>query len=174
VSNIPQLNHLHLRYCKRITDAGINAITQNMSELYSLDLSFCSRVTAASIFNLLEIRFDCLTELRLKSCNKLDIVREHDQDPLASRQRVDAARCSGRVILNAIGSHADHCLCILDVRECGGQPSPTEAYPDTDPFVEGMRHLQFEQRVPGFFSRPARWNAHVQRRLVGQLVAEMP
>jgi hypothetical protein len=144
-----------------------------MSELYSLDLSFCSRVTASSIFNLLEIRFDCLTELRLKSCNKLDIVREHDQGPLASRQRVDSARCSGQVILNAIGSHADHCLCVLDVRDCGGQPSP-EPYPDTDPFVEGMRHLQFEQRVPGFFSRPARWNTSVQRRLVGQIVAEMP
>jgi hypothetical protein len=31
-----------------------------------------------------------------------------------------------------------------------------------------MKNLQFEQQVPGFFSRPARWST-VQRQLVEQL-----
>lgn len=43
----------------------------------------------------------------------------------------------------------------------------TTGYPDNDPFVRGMAAaLEFEQKVPGFFVRPARWNPDVERNLV--------
>jgi hypothetical protein len=164
-SRVPQLNHLHLRYCKRITDSGINAITNNMNNLYSLDLSFCTRVTAASIFNLLEIRHYCLSELRLKTCTKLEIAYDPDGPPLLRGAGTGGG--AGRLILNALRSNADHSLCVLDVRECGGQPNISNPYPESDPFVTGMKVLQFEQRVPGFFCRPARWSS-VHRQLVDQ------
>lgn len=173
VSRVPQLNHMHLRYCKRITDTGVNVIANNMLHLYSLDLSFCTRVTAASISKLLETRHDSLSELRLKSCNKLEIARDPEPWPppeQRGRRGGDAAGGSaGRLILNAIRSHLhQHCLCVLDVRECGGQPNATSPYPESDPFVPGMKKLQFEQQVPGFFSRPARWST-VQQNLLEQM-----
>ena len=168
-SNVSQLNHLHLRYCKRITDVGINAITSSMSNLYSFDLSFCTRVTAAAIFNLLETRYDCLSELRLKNCTNLAMVHDSQGPQTATRTTL-----AGRLILNALEAHgAEHCLSILDVRECGKHAlNPTEPYPENDPFVQGMVGLQFQQRVPGFFCRPARWNSKVQNRLVEQILAE--
>lgn len=70
---VPNLAHLHLRYCKRVTDTGINAITESMQNIYSLDLSFCTRISISSIFNLLEIRSDTLSELRLQNCHQLSI-----------------------------------------------------------------------------------------------------
>jgi hypothetical protein len=148
-----------------------------MGNLYTLDLSFCTRVTAASIFHLLEIRHDCLSELRLKSCSKLEIARDPQGPPATTRgggannhNNHIAGGSAGRLIVNGIRRYhgaCDHCLCVLDVRECGGQPSVTEPYLDNDPFVTGMKNLQFEQRVPGFFSRPARWST-VQSHLVDQ------
>jgi hypothetical protein len=144
-----------------------------MCHLYSLDLSFCTRVTAASIFNLLEIRHDCLSELRLKSCTQLEMARDpygpqQPQQGGGANTTPTTGGSAGRLILNAVRSHPDHCLCVLDVRECGGQPNVANAYPENDPFVTGMKNLQFEQQVPGFFSRPARWST-VQRQLVEQL-----
>jgi hypothetical protein len=136
-----------------------------MNNLYSLDLSFCTRVTAASIFNLLEIRHYCLSELRLKTCTKLEIAYDPDGPPLLRGAGTGGG--AGRLILNAIRCNADHSLCVLDVRECGGQPNISNPYPESDPFVTGMKVLQFEQRVPGFFCRPARWSS-VHRQLVDQ------
>lgn len=186
-NSAPQLRHLHLRYCKRITDTGINAITHSISNLYSLDLSFCSRITSTSIFNLLECRYDSLSELRLKNCTRLDILagdddyRMHDNsNNLSRRGQIGSGAnggTAGRLILNAIRANgSDNCLCLLDVRECGGSPPPVppqqqpDFYPESDPFVQGMTELQFQQRVPGFFCRRARWNAGVQRRLVDQIL----
>ena len=167
-TNVPRLHHLHLRYCKRITDAGINAITYNMPNLHSLDLSFCSRITSSSIFHLLECLHETLSELRLRNCGLLDIFSTDDGPGVGSNG--GNVGLAGNRILNGIRSHGSgNCLCLLDVRGCGGIATPQQNYPESDPFVHGMSDLQFQQRVPGFFSRKAQWNAGVQRRLVQQV-----
>jgi hypothetical protein len=162
--SVPQLSHLNLRYCKRLTDRGINSIALNLQTLYSLDLSFCTRVTVDALFNLLEVRGKTLAELRIQSCRKLDIAR----DP----NGLDGDGSAGRLILNALRSPSNEsCLSVLDLRSCGGQPDPNKCYADNDPFVQGMASLQFEQKAPGYFARPARWNSEVERQLVEQFVS---
>jgi hypothetical protein len=66
----------------------------------------------------------------------------------------------GRLILSVLRSSPrnETGLCILDVRHCGGHENTNEKYPEDNPFVQGMKLLQFEQVAPGFFSRPARCN----------------
>lgn len=166
------LQHLHLRYLKRITDASIVAIGQNLHQgLYSLDLSFCSRLTAMGIYQLLDSCRHCLAELRLTSCSNLQIGRQEEDDEFHDRATSGARRHgngrdhAGYWILNALqrpygatllSSQYNHALCMLDVRGCGGQPVPDGAYPDKDPFVVGMVALQFEQKIPGLFARPAK------------------
>jgi len=163
--HVPKLAHLHLRYCKRITDTGINTITNGMQDLYSLDLSFCTRISNASILNLLEIRSGTLSELRIRNCTQLDISMT-DQ----STNGRDGNGSAGRVILGVLQSNpSENCLCILDVRACGGYANAVESYAEDDPFVQGMKSLHFEQAVPGFFSRPARWNDKVLQRLTRSL-----
>ena len=158
---VPKLAHLHLRYCKRVTDAGINAITNGMQDLYSLDISFCTLVSIASVLNLLEIRAGTLSELRLRGCTQLNISMIGQ-----SNTNGEGNANAGNVILGVLRSNADeNCLCILDVRSCGGHAKADENYSDDDPFVEGMKSLHFQQVVPGFFSRPARWNEKILQRL---------
>ena len=146
-----------MRYCKKLTDRSIDSIARGMDHLYSLDLSFCTKLTATSIFNLLDLRFESLTELRLKHCIQLDIAAIN-QGPQHQQQQApaQAGGSAGRLIANAIRTHPDHCLSILDVRECCGQRSASVPYKETDPFVVGLKAMGFEQRVPGFFSRPTR------------------
>jgi hypothetical protein len=152
------LHHLHLRYLRRITDASVLAIAKNMRQLYSLDLSFCSEVTAMGIYRLLESSGSHLAELRLKCCRpKLQIGQ---WDPSSDQGRTNNRRDhAGHWILNALRppphSVTQHSLCVLDVRLCGGQKDANVPYPESDPFVAGMSRLGFEQKVPGFFSRPA-------------------
>lgn len=158
--NVPQLSHLNLRYCKRLTDTGVNAIAQQMRDLYALDLSFCTKVTVASLFNLLEIRGRTLAELRIQNCRKLDIAL----NPNGPGDGGD-----GRMILSALRSLGQECcVSILDLRQCGGQPGQ-----NGDPFVEGMILLNFEQKLPGYFERKARWNTEVERNLVEQCLASV-
>lgn len=72
----------------------------------------------------------------------------------------------GQIILKAIQKRPSHCLCVLDLRDCAGQPrNSAQGYPDEDNFVIGMKELHFTQRVPGFFSRPSRWS-EAQEQLV--------
>jgi hypothetical protein len=143
-----------------------------MQDLYSLDLSFCTRVTISSIFTLLEIRGNTLAELRLNSCRKLEIARDPHSPPV-QRGQYNGGQ-AGRQILNALRSHGcSCCLSVLDVRHCGGQSVlNNKGYPPNDPFVQGMANLEFEQKLPGFFARPARWNPEVKRRLIGQILAQ--
>lgn len=130
-----------------------------MQNLYALDLSFCTKVTAAAIVFLLEARGDSLAELRLLSCQSLAIGQEN------------AGGQAGCQVVNAL--KASECaLSVLDVRLCGGQPSLSQPYVDIDPFVQGMKSLGFTQKVAGFFSRPARWNMSIRRRLVEQLATD--
>ena len=89
---------------------------------------------------------------------------------LSTGRADDGSGSAGRQILNGIRAHgSDNCLCVLDVRECGSMPTRHQKYPESDHFVRGMSELRYEQRVPGFFSRPAQWNTIVQRRLVEQI-----
>jgi len=167
----PQLQHLHLRYCKRMTDVGIGAIAGAMPDLYSLDLTFCTRVTAAGVRTLLDIRGNSLSELRLQSCRSLVFVRDPDDPATAAERSADA----GRLVLNALKSRGETCcLAVLDVRRCGGHefgPDFDEGYPAGDQFARGMASLGFEQSYPGYFSRPARWNSKIQQKLAGQFLA---
>eukprot|EP00539_Tryblionella_compressa_P013365 CAMPEP_0178822280 /NCGR_PEP_ID=MMETSP0746-20121128/4511_1 /TAXON_ID=913974 /ORGANISM="Nitzschia punctata, Strain CCMP561" /LENGTH=696 /DNA_ID=CAMNT_0020483781 /DNA_START=106 /DNA_END=2197 /DNA_ORIENTATION=- len=163
------LRHLHLRYLKKISDKSISAIAANL-RLYSLDLSFCSQVTSTGIYRLLEDCRDCLVELRLKCCRNLqigsveslsggEVFLEAENWRRMQRQQQQSSTGLGRDgnwILNALRRPphclVDHTLCVLDVRQCGGQPVSNVPYPDSDPFVIGMAKLNFEQVVPGFFS----------------------
>jgi len=159
------LHHLHLRYLKRITDAAVVAIALKLRDLLSLDLTFCSKVTATGIYRLLDELRDSLVELRLKSCRGLQIgARTLEGDGhrrIPGRQSVSSTNINnnhaGHWVLNALRrrphSRIDHSLCLLDVRKCGGQPGTNLPYTEEDPFVKGMHALQFEQKVPGFFSR---------------------
>jgi hypothetical protein len=156
------LQHFDLRYLKRITDTAIVAIALNLRDLVSLDLTFCNKLTAEGIYRLLDELRDSLVELRLKSCRSLQIgTPQHEvineQRRMIGQQRNNNHDHAGHWILNALRRpphcKTDHSLCLLDVRECGGQPATALPYPENDPFVKGMSALNFEQRVPGFFRR---------------------
>jgi hypothetical protein len=156
------LQHFDLRYLKRITDTAIVAIALNLRDLFSLDLTFCNKLTAEGIYRLLDELRDSLVELRLKSCRSLQIgTPQHEvineQRRMIDQQRNNDHDHAGHWILNALRRpphcKTDHSLCLLDVRECGGQPATALPYPENDPFVKGMSALNFEQRVPGFFRR---------------------
>ncbi len=147
---------MHLRYCKKITDAGVNAITHSMRRLYSLDLSFCSRITSAAIVNLMELRKDTLTELRLQNCPLLDTSSQvsHYSDPNGDLSSHSQA---GRAMFNALRSvgSLSH-LSILDLRNCGRHRNDNEGFPCDNAFAQGMLTLRFKQVVPDFYRRPTR------------------
>jgi hypothetical protein len=114
-------------------------------------------------------------ELRLKSIRNLEIAYQAasnssssisypfrhaaDSNTIASPRRNDRRNHGGHWILNAlrplVHSTVDHTLCVLDVRQCGGQPDVRQPYDDRDQFVVGMSKLRFAQAVPGFFTRYA-------------------
>ena len=166
----PQLNHLHLRYCKKLTDDGIDAVANAMQNLYSLDLSFCTRVSSSCLLRLLEQRQDTLTELRLQNCTQLDIAQDRRQLDFPG-DRGDGRE--GLAILNLLRTQdPNNHIGILDLRCCGGQLDLATPYPDNDRFVEGMRLLRFEQQIPGFFVRPVHWNPIAQQRLLDQLLSD--
>ena len=128
VRQTPNLEHLNLQYCFRLTDQSVLAMAGNLTSLSTLDLSFCRRLT--TVRPLLEYRK--LTELRLRSCTGLEWIYD------------DAERIGegARQLLNAI----PHSLCLLDVRQC----------PRSEPLVRGLQRLGFTDAA-GLFRRPARW-----------------
>lgn len=153
-----------------------------MQNLNSLDLTWCRKVTEASICNLLETRYDTLSELRLEWCHQLEIVRDSRQS--ASRQgqqrnltnNTNVFGRAGQSILISLkrpvrryGPGHESSLTLLDLRSCGGHSNPAVGYPDNDAFVRGLGSMKFEQKAPGFFLRPAQWNSSVKERVVRQL-----
>lgn len=171
-SSVPQLSHLQARYCKRISDAGVQAIARHLESLYTLDLSFCTKIHASAIYSLLEIRGGTLAELRLQSCHNLDIGFAPDGTEPNGTPAAEAADAGG-MILKALALHGDTCcLSALDVRGCGGQPNGGAQYRVNDPFVISMARIGFQQPSPGYFVRPARWNAEIERHLVGQFITD--
>lgn len=162
---MPQLNHLNLNYCKKLTDVSINAIAQSMGMIFSLDLGFCTNISETALCTLLETRGDVLSELRLRWCWTLD---------LGTQPGVPATRGvhrAGWQMLNAIAvSGMNSRLSILDVRHCKSRVGPHEAFPETDSFVQRMKSLGFDQKIPGFFVRPTRWNETVEQLLIDQFL----
>lgn len=170
-----------MRYCKRLSDHGVQTLAAALCNLYTLDLSFCTKLTADSLFHLLNVRRDSLSELRLQNCRQLTIgMQFRDTRTRRGLEKVEGS--DGRLLANVIRSHhPGHCLSVLDVRGCGSpdsiyrnilrvqseQPALQRKQPfwDSDPFVVALEELDFEQRVPGFFSRQSRWST-VQRQLL--------
>lgn len=165
--SLPTLLHLHLRYCKRLTDNGVNAIAGGLKMLYSLDLSFCTKLTVSSICTLLDLRRETLSELRLQECRQLLIARDPaddvEDDSRRGQQQVLRPRPDrdGQSILRSLRSPTSS-LSMLDLRCCGGQRNINVGYLESENFVRGMMRLSFQQKTPGFFARPARWNASIQ------------
>jgi hypothetical protein len=153
-----------MRYCKRITDTGLETVALNMNELYSLDLSFCNRITPSSLHDLLRARRDSLAELRLKNCSQLQIVS------VGGSEEREVANC-GSLILDVLRSFPKCALSVIDLRDCGSNNRTSEVpYPETDPFVVGVKELGFAQKIQGYFSRAARWDTQIQGRLVKQVM----
>ena len=145
-----------------------------MQDLYSLDLSFCTEITGTGIENLLRTRAgDSLSELRLRSCRGLEIYQPDDNDSSdAANRRRRQTTTAGEKILAALRFHGHGCcLSVLDVRQCWEQQlGQNFGRREKDPFVIGMAaDLKFEQKLAGYFVRPATWNPDIERRLVKQL-----
>jgi hypothetical protein len=139
-----------------------------MKWLYSLDLSFCSLVTSEAIVNLVELRHDTLTELRLQNCSHLDITTDPRRGHANSSVYRDGL--AGRAILNSLRSAGIHGqLSVIDLRQCGGHQNVNEGYPCDNLFVQGMLALRFKQTVPGFFQRPTRPNNQMYNDLMANL-----
>jgi hypothetical protein len=150
-----RLRHLQARYCKRMTDTGLTALSHQLTGLYSLDLSFCTRLSSSAIVELLHVRAHSLVELRLQSCKNFSIGSYKD----LRRPHVDPGS-SGRAIVTVLQTLGPtSCLSALDVRDCGGQSTSTTprqsqgGYLPDDPFVQTMNDLGFQQRVFGYFAR---------------------
>ena len=162
-----------------MTDRGVQTLATSLQNLYTLDLSFCTKLTVESLFLLLKVRSDSLSELRLQNCRQLTIGMQFRDT--GTRRGVEKVQGSdGQLLANAIRSHhPNHCLSVLDVRGCfspnsiyrniiGNHPDMEQPYWQTDPFVMALKELDFEQRVPGFFSRQPRWST-VQQQLLEQM-----
>jgi hypothetical protein len=193
---VPQLHHLFLRYCKRLTDNAVDAIALNMPNLFSLDLSFCSRLSAAAIVRLLDWRWETLAELVSVDYPFLErftvsmtftdtIFDSHHHISLSFQQRLQSCNLqlsnihldtgrlhsnshAGRQILYSLRRHGDGCcLSVLDLRPSLGNAVLAE----NDPFVQGMKALSFEQPVQLCFVRPSRWNPQIEQFVVNQSFA---
>lgn len=135
--HVPQLQHLSLRYCRRITDDSVDAITERLVDLQTLDLSFCTKVTIASLITLLEARGRILTELRLQQC------------------RLDGSGNQFIAVLRSLQQELS--LSVLDVRRCAMlDPTLRQHLKDLN-FVES-RNLE------GLFTREPRWGRSIEER----------
>ena len=85
--------------------------------------------------------------------------------------RWDNSTNDGRQLVRALKSVRDEStLSFLDVRACQRQEDqPHEHYRTDNLFLKGMLDLGFEKKLFGLFTRPAKWNERVRRRLVGNL-----
>lgn len=142
---MPQLQHLHLRYLRLISDVSINAIASGLPSLSFLDLCFCSLVTPPSLRNLLELRKFTLTELRLCACTQID-----DRG---------LKQLTGAITRESV-------INMLDVRQCSEAAIANDVV-----HILMSAPLLFDQAVPALFARPARWNDDVRMRLVEHILS---
>ena len=61
---------------------------------------------------------------------------------------------------------SDSSLSFLDVRECHQQLEPPTR---DETYVKSMLDLEFDEKIMGIFSRPARWNDRIRKQLVANL-----
>ena len=127
--NVPNLQHLNLRYLRRLTDSSLYAIARKAKVIYSLDLSFCTKVSAEAVGSLL-FSLPGLSELRLLSCTQLrpEGVAQFWTIPLTSESS---------------------CLSVLDLRSCVDEGSVG--------FITSQTSRPFNEFLPNFFTRDARW-----------------
>jgi Leucine Rich repeat len=131
--HVPQLHHLSLRYCKRITDRSVEALAEYLPDLQTLDLSFCTRITVASLSTLLQVRGHVLTELRLWQCRP---------------------RGQGSRLIRVLQSlHHDCALVVLDLRHCALLLEDATLRRD---LLEQLHFVESSQLLPGFFTREPR------------------
>ena len=115
---------------------------------------------------MLQQRSNSLSELRLQSCGALDI----GPNAFSATERSGIAGLDIVATLKRLETNS--MLAILDVRGCGGRSNNDRFLLDTDEFVSGLLSLGFDQKVAGFFSRPARWSQSTQDRLVQEYLLE--
>jgi hypothetical protein len=146
-SNSSQIEHINLRYLRRLTDNCIPVLVDNMANLLSIDLSCCTKISTTSLSHLLEFA-PSLTELRLWNCHQIDVTIPHDDEGGLNG-------ADGRVLLNAIQSRSDRkCRFVtLDLRGCIGRHRDHKTRKDDITFYNRMAKLGFEQKVKLFFTR---------------------
>lgn len=67
---LPDLRHLNLRYCYKISDKAVEAICDSLVKLESLNLSQCVKISDAAIARIAS-SLVLLQELRLWGCSRL-------------------------------------------------------------------------------------------------------
>lgn len=125
-----------MRYCKRITDRSVEAITECIPDLQTLDLSFCTRITIGSLSTLLEIRGKVVIELRLWHCRPRGLSSQ---------------------LIRVIQSLRQDCsLSVLDFRD----------YSLDTVLRRDLLDLHFieSSHLPGFFTREPRWGRTAEQR----------
>lgn len=148
-----------LRYCMRVTDAGVQAIAHSLRSLYSLDLSCCPNVTSASLAELLLLTSSHLVELRISRCRGLDLVTQPEIHRRYRHHPPGQLGDAGNVILKAL-RRPDCCLSLLDVSTGGHdlEEQLNEQDEDLQLFASAVESLGFTHRPAGFFSRPCNWS----------------
>ena len=158
-SNACSIEHLNLRYLRRLTDDGIYTIVNKMSCIQSIDLSFCTDLSTSLLAYMLEFS-PSLTEVRLCNCHQIDVtiprVSGTDQSTTGSAD-TESGPCgaNGRALLNAIKSRSPKKsrFVLLDVRKCVGRHRHHDTRQADDIFMKGMANIGFEQKVELFFTR---------------------
>jgi len=148
---LPQIQHLHLRYLRRITDKSINAICHYMKySIYVLDISFCTKITNNAILSLV-LDTKCLSELKLYNCRQI----------------------TSQGLNNIVSylSTLEFCsLAILDLRCCGvdfSSAADNAMNGDNVSMVENIirclvTRMRFEHKINGFFVRNVKWNKDME------------
>lgn len=163
---LPNINHLHLRYLRHLTDTSLEAISANMKALYSLDLSFCSKLTATGLSNLLNLlAIRGLTELRLYNCSQLDLRGIYKLADSLEDKVVD-------------GEVKRSTLSLLDVRKGRATGGNNLFNSNESVIVDGgrrvvyndirkkMKRMKFEEKLQGFLLRPTKWNNEMRERFI--------
>lgn len=147
---MPQLHHLSLRYCKRLTDQSVDALAAGLPDLQTLDLSFCTnKISVAALATLLQVRGCVLTELRLWH----------------GRPRGPTGP-----LVRAIRSLLRHecALCVIDLRHCSFLLLRGDNADDSTSLRRALlEQLHFvERNSPGLFTREPRGGRAMEQRYI--------
>lgn len=136
---LPQLQHLQMRYLKRITDDSLNVMSLRMSKLFSLDVSFCTKLSIGGLSKLL-LNCRSLSELRLYSCTQLNVGGQVTNGERNNRNG------GGRQLVQALRHSA---LAFLDLRRCQKhQPLSRDMH-----FLNAMNDLGYNEVMAYLFTK---------------------